>query len=497
VRSLAAASLVLTATAAAVVAVGARATSAPAPSPNFLVILVDDQAMNTFTPKWMPETYRWIVHPGTKFTNGLAAPPLCCPDRAGILTGQYPHNDGVFSNDPGYASLNGKHDTLPIWLKWAGYETGFIGKFLNLYSNVAGDAPAPGFDDWFGFIEPPGYYQYSVSDNGTPRFFGTSRSDYSTDVLTRQAKRFVRDSATGSKPFFLWLAYHAPHDTQLAPSIGHCGRSAPLPANDPTYEKYRHVPLPDPPSFNEADVSDKPSSVAFKPFLQGDFIVHLQTRFRCTLAVMHEVDKEVGKLMLGLKRNGELANTIVFYLSDNGFFFGEHRITRGKSLPYDPALRVPYAVRVPRAYELKRPAHADSHLVTNEDVAATILDYAGGAASCAAPNVCRTLDGRSLRPLLGGGGGTFPAHRGVLSEVNTGEVGYSAIRTPDSMFAQYADGERELYDLRTDPFEMQNIAGTPEAAGLQRKLAARLRVLRRCSGIRGRDSKQPGVPFCE
>jgi N-acetylglucosamine-6-sulfatase len=111
--------------------------------------------------------------------------------------------------------------------------------------------------------------------------------------------------------------------------------------------------------------------------------------------------------------------------------------------------------------------------------------------------VCRTLDGRSLRPLLGGGGGKFPDHRGVLSEINTGDVGYSAIRTPDSMFAQYADGERELYDLRTDPFEMQNIAGTPEGAGLQRKLAARLRVLRRCSGIRGRDSKQPGVPFCE
>jgi arylsulfatase A-like enzyme len=495
-RAIAAAGLVLAALVAAV-APGAFAatTPKPPPPPNFLIILVDDQAMNTFTPQWMPETYRWIVHPGTKFTNGLAAPPLCCPDRAGILTGQYPHNSGVFSNNPGYGSLNGKHDTLPVWLHRAGYETGFDGKFLNLYSNVAGDAGAPGFDDWFGFLEPPGYYHYTISDNGTPQSYGGGRADYSTDVLTRHAKQFTSESASSGQPFFLWLAYHAPHDTQL--KLGHCGGSAPLPANDPTYQVYRHVPLPDPPSFNEADVSDKPSAVSSLPILEGDFIVHLQTRYRCTLAAMHEVDKEIGKLMTGLKKKGQLAHTIVFYLSDNGFFFGEHRITRGKSLPYEPALRVPYAVRVPKAYQEETPPHADSDLVTNEDVPATILDYAGGVPSCAGPQLCRTLDGRSLRPLLGGGGGSFPTDRGVLSEINTSGVSYSAIRTPGDMYAEYADGERELYNLQTDPWELQNVAGTPEAASVQSALAARLRSLRKCSGIRGRDPKRPGIPFCE
>src|SRR5437870_5558606 len=97
----------------ALVAIAAGATelgpgascAAAAKRPNFLIVLVDDQAENTFKPKFMPQTYRWIVDPGTKFTNGLAAPPLCCPDRAGILTGQYPHNNGVFSNNPGYPSL--------------------------------------------------------------------------------------------------------------------------------------------------------------------------------------------------------------------------------------------------------------------------------------------------------------------------------------------------------------------------------------------------------
>jgi N-acetylglucosamine-6-sulfatase len=494
-RSLGGAALTLAAIAAGTFALGAPASGTVAPpQPNFLVVLVDDQADNTFKPAWMPETYRWIVHPGTKFTNGLAAPPLCCPDRAGILTGQYPHNNGVFSNDPGYASLNGKHDTLPRWLHRAGYRTGFVGKFLNQYSTVAGNAGAPGFDDWFGFLEPPGYYHYAVSDNGTPESFGDRPADYSTDVLTRHAKGFVRESASDTQPFFLWLAYHAPHDTQL--KSGHCGGSAPLPANDPTYQKYRHVPLPNPPSFNEADVSDKPSSVASLPSLEGDFIVHLQTRYRCTLAAMHEVDKEIGKLMASLKRNGELDNTIVFYLSDNGFFFGEHRITRGKSLPYEPALRVPYAVRVPKAYQDQRPTHENRHLVTNEDVAPTILDYAGGVPSCATKRVCRILDGRSLRPLVGGSG-RIPADRGVLSEISTDSLAYSAIRTRDDMYAQYPDGERELYDLKADPWELQNIAGTPAAASVEQSLAARLRSLRRCSGIRGRDPKRSGTPFCE
>ena len=504
---LAAAALTLGALA-ATNALSSAATAPAPPRPNFLIILVDDQAMNTFKPRWMPETYRWIVHPGTKFSAGLAAPPLCCPDRAGILTGQYPHDNGVFSNNPGYASLNGKHDTLPIWLRRAGYRTGFVGKFLNLYSNVAGTAPAPGFQDWFGFLEPPGYYQYAISDNGTRRWFGISRADYSTDVLTRHAKAFIRAGATTSgggtggagtttpatQPWFLWLAYEAPHDTQLG--IGHCGASNPLPANDRTYHVYRHVPLPQPPNFNEADVSDKPSFVSSLPPLEGDFIVHLKTRYRCTLAAMHEVDKEVAKLMASLKRSGQLAHTIVFYLSDNGFFFGEHRLTRGKSLPYEPSLRVPYAVRVPKAYQVSRPPHTQPGLVTNEDVPATILDYAGGVAPCAGKRVCRVLDGRSLRPLLGGTG-SFPTDRGVLSEIATTSVSYSAIRTPAYMYAEYTDGERELYDLRADPWEDHNIAGDPAAAPIERSLAARLRSLRRCSGIRGRDPKRPGVPFCQ
>src|SRR5690349_13622569 len=148
-RRLLGAALLLAAIAAAALALPREGAGAGVVArPNFLLILVDDQAMNTFKPAYMPETYRWIVKPGTKFTAGLAAPPLCCPDRAGILTGQYPHNNDVFSNDPGYPLLKDPADVLPAWLHRAGYRTGFIGKFLNNTVATLGRAKAPGFDRW-------------------------------------------------------------------------------------------------------------------------------------------------------------------------------------------------------------------------------------------------------------------------------------------------------------------------------------------------------------
>ena len=133
----------------------AAAIQAAAPAPNFLIVLSDDQAQNSFKPAYMPHTFADIVDQGTRFLNGVAAPPLCCPDRAGILTGQYPHNHGVFSNDPGYPTLRDPGDTLPVWLSQAGYRTGFVGKFLNGYGRYNKAPPAPGFDSWFSFWAPP------------------------------------------------------------------------------------------------------------------------------------------------------------------------------------------------------------------------------------------------------------------------------------------------------------------------------------------------------
>jgi arylsulfatase A-like enzyme len=211
---------------------------------------------------------------------------------------------------------------------------------------------------------------------------------------------------------------------------------------------------------------------------------------------MSTADAEIGKLMRALRRSGELRRTIVLYMSDNGFYFGEHRIFSGKQYPYEPGLRVPYAVRVPARYRRGAQTQTSSQVVSNEDATPTILDYGGGLPSCERAHRCRRIDGRSIRPLLGGSG-RWPSGRGVLAEIKADQGQYSAIRTRRWVYIRYDDGESELYDLRRDPSELRNLAGHPSAAAIESSLGARLAKLRRCSGARGVVRALPGRPLCE
>src|SRR6266516_4413342 len=335
---------------------------------NFLQILAGDQAQNIFKARYMRQTFRWIVRPGTNVVDGLAAPPLCCPDRAGFLTGDYPHSSGVFSNHPGYPTLRAKGNTLPVWLARAGYRTAMVGKYLNHYYGAEGATPAPGWRTWFEQTKPESYYRYGVSDNGTKRHFGGARRDYSTDVFTRQAIGFIRSAARGRHPFFLWLPYNAPHGTRRPGPD--CGNHNPQPRDTAAFDRFRRAPLPRPPSFNERNVSDKPRAIRKLPPINHHDLERIQLGWRCTLATMSTVDQDVGRVMRTLKRTGQLGRTIVFYLSDNGFFFGEHRIFSGKQYPYEPGLRVPYAVRVPARYRVGAQPAISRQVVSNEDVTA-------------------------------------------------------------------------------------------------------------------------------
>jgi N-acetylglucosamine-6-sulfatase len=466
--------------------------------PNFLVILTDDQARNSFSHRYMPQTFRRIVDRGTEFTDAIAAPPLCCPDRAGILTGQYPHNHGVFSNHPGYGDLRDPGNTLPVWLHKAGYRTGFVGKFLNGYNDLAGASPAPGFDRWFQFIKYPGYYDYAVSDDGRIARYGHRRRAYSTDVLTRQARQFLDRSSGRRSPFFLWLAYNAPHGVRSTFPPCSAPASA-LPPDRATYRAVSHVPLPRPPSFNEKDVSDKPQAIQALPRLDSDAIGRIRNIWRCDLAAVSSLDDGVGRVVAKLRHERQLRRTIVLYLSDNGFFFGEHRRPAGKGSVYEPTLNVPFAARVPAAYRHGRLASRVHSVVSNQDVAPTLLDYASRFGDpvqpCMGPSDCRRLDGRSLAPLLGGRG-SWPSGRGMLAEIDTPVDNYHAIRSQRYAYSELSTGERELYDLSVDPFELRNVAGSPSYAQVQGRLGVRLSELSRCSGVEGRDPPT-AAPFCE
>jgi arylsulfatase A-like enzyme len=489
----------LASVAAGAVSAGDAATPKPpqasASAPNVLLVIVDDQATNSFKPRFMPRTFRWLVRGGTHFVNGLAAPPLCCPDRAGLLTGDYPHGSGVFWDHPGYGGLIDKRDTLPVWLHRAGYRTGLVGKLMNGYDTHEGLAPAPGFDSWFNLLGEKRYYDYQVSDQGHLRSYGTHRHDYSTDVFTRQAQKFIHSRSHGPKPWFMWLGYDAPH-TAHSTVVKGCGGNDPIPPDHRDAIRYFDTPLPRPPGYNEFDVSDKPPNIAGLPHIGHHTFNNIRRRYHCTLAADRQVDLGIWRLRRELRRDHELQNTLVFYYSDNGYFFGEHRIARGKSLPYEPALKVPYAVRVPARLRSGAQPAVSPQLVTNEDIPATILDYAGNPPACATPVDCRTLDGRSIRPLLGGSR-RWPQNRGILSEISGGAQHWRAIRTPGWTYARYVGGARELYDLHRDPYELHNVADKPHYSGVKRSLAERLQRLRHCAGIKGRDQKVHGTPFCE
>jgi arylsulfatase A-like enzyme len=344
---------------------------------------------------------------------------------------------------------------------------------------------------------------------------GGDRSDYSTDVLSRQAAAFIRDSTEAARPFFAWVAYSAPHSNPL-PS-GPCAGDNPMPPDEATYRRFAGVPLPQPASFDEAGVSDKPRRIASLPRLDAATVARITLRWRCTLAAMSEVDRGVGQLMSQLRADGALSRTIVIYLSDNGSFFGEHRIPKGKGLEYEPALRVPFAVYVPPAYRSGEQAARRAAVVTNQDIAPTILAYvnrfAGPAFPCNPPTNCRRMDGRSLRPLLGGGG-RWRGGRGVLAEIDARRrpiaaartpglppdpecnCAYAAIRTHRYLYVDLAAGAHELYDLKRDPDQLVNRVRSRRYAPSRRRLSTRLRRLERCTGRRGREAPTP-APFCE
>ncbi len=494
-----------------------RADAAPPRQPNIILIRTDDQTARQFNSRTMPRTTRLLARRGTTFSNSIVTTPLCCPSRATSLTGQYGHNHGVLSNDPGYPDLIEKENTLPVWLRRAGYRTAHVGKYFSNYSLSAPrpSAVAPGWDEWRTALdrEGPRYYGYSLSHNGERLTYGARASDYVTRVLNQEAVSLLRTYAPGNRPLYLQLDHRAPHRS-VGITRGRCRNHLPQP--DPRdVNRFAHEPLRTPPSFNETDVSDKPSFIRRLRRLDRSSISRMRVWDQCARASLRGVDRGVAAIYRTLERVGERANTVVMFTSDNGYYYGEHRLGTGKAPPYEESIRVPLVIRVPNAYRngaARVPRVSEP--VGNIDLAPTILRLAG-ARPCASPGHCRTMDGRSLLPLLSSGTGAWPAHRGLLVELrqsrggNAGVCAYAGIRVRARIFTQYtavtdrATGdceparERELYDLRDDPYELRNLAGRGAHRAEQLRLSARLDRLRDCAGIAGRDPRLNGRPFCE
>jgi arylsulfatase A-like enzyme len=453
--------------AAAIAVVAALAVAAPSRAtppdrrPNVVVILTDDQTFESFPhdPPVMPQLQRQVEDPSehwVRFPNAFINTPLCCPSRASILTGRYSHRTGVVDNGTG-ENLDDGH-TIATALRSAGYTTGLIGKYLNEYPFGHAPVPPPGWDTWLVKLQGSShsvYQRFALTDEGFTAAFGSAPEDYSTDVYARAAADFIRAAPSG-RPFFLMFTPMAPHSPWV-PAERDVGSWT--------------APVPRPPSFDEPNVSDKPSWVRALPRFGAQFADKLRREHRAAYEALGAVDDAAVTILDALRERRALDDTIVVFLTDNGFSFGEHRWVT-KSCPYDECIRTPFFVRYPGA-----DARTDPHPVSNVDLAPTIAALAG--ARLAPP-----VDGRSIVPLLLG---RDPAgwRPGVLSEFQGGRdiPGWWAMRTPRWAYVEYVTGERELYDLAgsigpPDPYELHSVAGQAAFADVEERLAAHLRAAR-------------------
>jgi arylsulfatase A-like enzyme len=389
----------------------------------------------------------------------------------------------VLGNTPpkgGFSRFYDLHadNNLAVWLHDAGYYTALIGKLMNLY---ASDPPVPpGWSEWHA-AAPPSFpteedtmraYDYTLDENGTSIHYGRNPADFKQDVLTRKAVGLVNRRAPAVKPFFLWLTYTAPHTGGPSPNPNppfDCDSAAkPAPRHAHAFDS---EPLPKPPNFNEADVSDKPASIRNLPRLTPSEVATTQRRYRCALESLLSVDEGVKKVVGALQANGELGNTLLIFTSDNGFFYGEHRVPAQKQRLYEESIRVPLLIRgpgVPPGVKVTDP-------VINADLAPTIVAVANA-------NPGLVMDGRSLIPLAQHPGTAAGRELLIENPAFRDQPAFTAIRTSSYLYAEHGSGERELYDLDKDPFELRNRHGSPAYGAIEAQLAQRLLELRDCSG---------------
>lgn len=433
----------------------------PSPGPpNIVFVLTDDLAEDDL--KRLPGIGRIMGDAGTTFENAYVTYPLCCPSRASILRGQYPHNHRILGNisplggADKFRDLGRDRSTVATWLDGAGYRTAYIGKYLNGYDEMY---EPPGWDEWFAVLGEQEDRRYN--DDGIV-FEG---GGHSTDLFSSRTTAFVRRASKSEEPFFAFVATTAPH---YPPEIAKRYRG-----------RLARIPLPKPPSFDEAHMGDKPRWIRGRERLTDTDVSQMAQLHRRRLASMLSVVDLLQETIDTLRETGELDDTYVFFASDNGYHLGQHRLAMGKVTAYEEDISIPFMVRGPGVPV----GRTLPHLVLNNDLAPTFADLVG----VPVPNF---VDGRSVKPLL----------TDIPSALSTWRTGflvegwrleptikavpeiphYQGFHSRDRVLVKYATGEHELYRLAKDPHQLRSQPRTNNE-NLYEKLSARLERLKDCA----------------
>jgi N-acetylglucosamine-6-sulfatase len=454
-------------------------TGSPAPvpervasKPNIVFVLTDD--LSSDLVQYMPHVLG-LERQGTTFSNYFVVDSLCCPSRSAIFTGQYPHDDGVFTNegpDGGYSAFNRNRDagkSFPLALQRAGYRTALMGKYLNGYQPKY---PAPrGWDEWD--VAGNGYHEfnYNLNQNGHMHHYGHAAKDYLTDVLSAKASDFISRSATTGKPFALEVATFSPHHPWT-----------PAPRDQNTFPT---LTAPRGKEFDQTP-TDAPRWLASEPALSQSDVNVIDADYRKRVESVQSLDLMIGHLEQQLRATNQLSNTYFVFSSDNGLHMGQYRLMPGKQTAFDTDIRVPLVVIGPHV-----PAGVTSSAMTSS------IDLAPTFAQIAGTKLIDRPDGLSMLPLWHGNPPPDTWPKAVLIEHHGPDVlpgdpdrqpprsgdppSYEALRTATATYVEYDTGEREYYNLVRDPDELHNVVGTAPPAVVAH-LRKQLHALTACEG---------------
>lgn len=436
--------------------------------PNIIFILADDFSTNLLP--YMPNVLG-MQKDGMTFTNFFVTDSLCCPSRASIFTGQFPHNNGILFNWPpdggfvGYVNKGNPARSFAAALQKGGYRTAMMGKFLNRYDPKL--PPVFGWDEWHVTEGGYGNFNYVLNENGVQKAYGKKPEDYLTDVIAQKALALIPQT----QPYFIELATFAPHRPYTP---------APRDAN-----LFPELTIPRTPAFAARPDTSAPKWLLKAEALTPSDIATMEEDFRNRVRSVQAIDKMIGDIRTALKQEQQEGNTYLVFASDNGYHLGEHSLLGGKRTAFDVDIHVPLIIVGPGI----SPSSVADAMTSTIDLSPTFLEWGQLPPPPAG-------DGRSLVPLLQGkvptnwrqsvfiehqGPNTHPDDPDVEHLENGNPPTYKALRTKNQIYIEYVTGETQFHDMKKDPFELTNTISTLSPIELERwhrKLAA----LAQCKG---------------